>query len=95
MSAKQLVVCISIQDCQWLDDKCNATGIIKDLNPEKFEIRVKLKKSCDPKGIVILRYDVYDKVEGELQKVEENKINILKKGETQWTSYDLWSIVEK
>jgi len=83
------------QEEKWFNDKCNATGIIKDLNPEKFEIRVKLKKSCDRKGIVILRYDVYDKVDGEFQKVEENKINILKKGETQWTSYDLWSIVEK
>ncbi|REG83475.1 DUF6794 domain-containing protein [Winogradskyella sediminis] len=83
------------QEKKWMDDKCYATAIIKDLNPEEFELKVKLKKSCDRKGIVILKYDVYDKVDGEFQKIEKDKTEIMKKGETRWSFYNLWSIVEK
>lgn len=83
------------QEKKWMDDKCYATAIIKDLNPEKFELKVKLKKSCDRKGIVILKYDVYDKVDGKFQKIEKDKTEIMKKGETRWSFYNLWSIVEK
>lgn len=81
------------QEEKWMDDKCYATAIIKDLNPEEYELKVKLKKSCDRKGIVILKYDVYDKVDGEFQKIEKDKTEIMKKGETRWSYYSLWSIL--
>lgn len=82
------------QEKKWMDDKCYATGIIIGLNKEKLEIQVKLKKSCDRKGIIILKYDIWDKIDGEYQKIEEDKIEIMKKGETRWTSYELWDVVE-
>ena len=77
-----------------MDDKCYATGIIVGLNIEKFEVQVKLKKSCDPKGIIISKYDVWDKINGEYQKIEDDKIEIMRKGETRWTSYELWDVVK-
>lgn len=82
------------QEKKYMDDKCYATGIIIGLNKEKLEVQVKLKKSCDRKGIIILKYDVWDKIDGEYQKIEEDKIEIMKKGETRWTSYELWDVVE-
>lgn len=82
------------QEKKWMDDKCYAEGIIVGLNEEKLEIQVKLKKSCDRKGIIVLKYDVWDKIDGEYQKIEEDKIEIMKKGETRWTSYELWDVVE-
>lgn len=83
------------QEKKWMDDKCYATGIIQDLNSEKLELKVKLIKSCDRNGIVILKYDVWDEINGKYEKTVEDKIEIMKKGETRWSSYDLWDIVEK
>ena len=37
------------QEEKWMDDKCYATGIVMDLNPEKYELKVKLKKKLRPK----------------------------------------------
>ena len=82
------------QEKKWMDDKCYATGIIVGLNTEELEVQVKLKKSCDPKGIIISKYDVWEEIDGKYQKIEEDKIKIMKKGETHWTSYELWDIVE-
>ncbi|WP_400080297.1 DUF6794 domain-containing protein [Winogradskyella sp. R77965] len=82
------------QEKKYMDDKCLATGKVNDLNKEKFELKIKLIKSCDRKGIIVLEYDVWDKVDGEYKKIEEDKIEIMKKGETRWTSYNLWEIVE-
>jgi len=83
------------QEEKWMDDKCYATAIIQDLNSEKLELKVKLKKSCDRKGIVILKYDVWEEIDDKYIKTVEDKIEIMKKGETRWSSYDLWDIVEK
>ncbi|QIE58693.1 hypothetical protein G5B37_03685 [Rasiella rasia] len=83
------------QEEKWMDDKCYATAIIQDLNSEKLELKIKLKKSCDPKGIVILKYDVWEEIDGKYEKTAEDKIEIMKKGETRWSSYELWDIVEK
>lgn len=78
-----------LQEEKYMNDKCFATGKIIDLNKEKSELKIKLIQSCDRKGIIVLEYYVWDKVNG-----EENKIEIMKKGETRWTSYDLWETVE-
>jgi hypothetical protein len=83
------------QEEKWMDDKCYATAIIQDLNSEKSELKIKLKKSCDRKGIVILKYDVWEEIDGKYEKTAEDKIQIMKKGETRWSSYELWDIVEK
>ena len=83
------------QEEKWMDDKCYATAIIQDLNSEKLELKIKLKKSCDRKGIVILKYDVWEEIDGKYEKTVEDKIEIMKKGETRWSSYELWDIVEK
>lgn len=83
------------QEQKWMDNKCYAIGIIQELNSEKLELKIKLKKSCDRKGIVILKYDVWKKLNGKYKKTEKDKIEIMKKGETRWSSYDLWDIVEK
>jgi hypothetical protein len=82
------------QEKKWMDDKCYATGIVVGLNEEKLEVQVKLKKSCDRKGIIISKYDVWDKIDGKYEKIEEDKIDIMKKGETRWTSYELWDVME-
>lgn len=82
------------QEKKYMNDKCFATGKVIDLNKEKFELKVKLIKSCDKKGIIVLEYDVWDKINGEYEKIEEDKIEIMKKGETRWTSYDLWETSE-
>ncbi len=78
------------QEKKWMNDKCYASGVIIGLNAEKLKLQVKLKKSCDRKGIIILKYDVWNKIEEEYQKIEEDKIEIMKKGEIRWTSYELW-----
>ena len=83
------------QEEKWMDDKCYATGIVMDLNPEKYELKVKLKKSCDRKGIVILKYDVWEEIDGKYEKTVSDKIEIMKKGEIRWSYYSLWSITEK
>jgi len=83
------------QEKKWMNDKCHATGIIKKLNSEKLELKVKLKKSCDRKGIVISKYDVWEEIKGKIEKTEGDKIEIMKKGDTRWSSYELWQIVEK
>lgn len=83
------------QEEKWMDDKCYATAIIQDLNSEKLELKIKLKKSCDRKGIVILKYDVWEEIDGKYEKTVEDKVEIMKKGETRWSSYELWNIVEK
>tara|TARA_R110001606_G_C15222394_1_gene634189 strand:- start:56 stop:802 length:747 start_codon:yes stop_codon:yes gene_type:complete len=82
------------QEKKYMNDKCFATGKVIDLNKEKFELKIKLIKSCDKKGIIVLEYDVWDKVDGEYKKIEEDKIEIMKKGETRWTSYSLWETSE-
>ena len=82
------------QEKKWFDDKCFATGIILNLNAEKLEVQVKLKKSCDRKGIIISKYDVYEKIDGKLKKIKEDVIEIMKTGETRWTSYELWDTIE-
>jgi len=82
------------QEKKYMNDKCFATGKIIDLNKEKFELKIKLIQSCDRKGIIISEYDVWDKIDGKLEKIEENKIEVLKKGETRWTSYELWETTE-
>lgn len=82
------------QEKKYMDDKCFASGTVIDLSKEKFELKIKLKKSCDRKGIIVLEYDVWDKIDGEYKKIEENKIKIMKKGETRWTSYNLWELAE-
>jgi hypothetical protein len=83
------------QEEKWMDDKCYATAIIQDFNSEKLELKIKLKKSCDRKGIIILKYDVWEEIDGKYEKTVEDKIEIMKKGETRWSSYELWDIVEK
>jgi len=70
------------QEKKYMNDKCIASGIVIDLNKEKFEIKVKLEKSCDRKGIIIIDYEIWDEVE------------LMKKGESRWTSYELWEVVE-
>ena len=75
--------------------KCYATGIIEDLNPEKLELKVRLMNSCDARGTVIFRHDASKKVDGEFQEVKKARFDIMKEGETKWTSYYLWKIFEK
>ncbi|WP_301162015.1 DUF6794 domain-containing protein [uncultured Winogradskyella sp.] len=82
------------QERKYMNDKCFVTAIVIDLNKEKFELKVKLLKSCDKRGIIISEYDVWDEMDGKLVKTEEDKIEVMKKGETRWTSYDLWETSE-
>lgn len=82
------------QEKKYMNDKCFATGKVIDLNKEKFELKIKLIKSCDKKGIIVLEYDVWDKVDGKYKKIEEDKTEFMKKGETRWTSYSLWETAE-
>lgn len=67
------------QEKKHMNDKCFATGKVIDLNKEKFELKIKLIKSCDKKEIIVLKYDVWDKVDGEYKKIEEDKMEIMKK----------------
>lgn len=82
------------QEEKWDKDKCFAKGIVLELDSKEFQLKIKLKKSCDRKGIIILKYDVWETIDGKSKKVEEDKIEIMKKGEIRWTSYDLWETVE-
>jgi hypothetical protein len=82
------------QERKYMNDKCFVTAIVIDLNKEKFELKIKLQKSCDKKGIIISKYDVWDEIDGKLVKIKEDKIEVMKIGETRWTSYDLWETAE-
>ncbi|WP_299764802.1 DUF6794 domain-containing protein [uncultured Dokdonia sp.] len=83
------------QKKRWWDDKCIATAVIEELNADKFELKIRLLESCDRKGIIVLKYDVWEEINGEYEKTIEDKIEIMKKGETRWSSYYLWDIMEK
>lgn len=82
------------QEEKWENDKCFASGIVLELDSLELKIKVKLKRSCDKNGIVILKSDIYIEVDGKWIIEEKDKIEIMKKGETRWTSYELWNVVE-
>ena len=82
------------QEEKWDNDKCFAKGIVLELDSSELKLKIKLKKSCDRKGIVILKSDIYNEIDGKWVLVEKDKIEIMKKGETRWTSYELWDVVE-
>jgi hypothetical protein len=83
------------QEKKWWDDKCIATAVIEELNADKFELKIRLLESCDRKGIIVLKYDVWEEIDGKYEKTADDKIEIMKKGETRWSSYDLWDIMEQ
>ena len=82
------------QEEKYMEDKCLARGVVVDMNKEKLELKVKLKKSCDRKGIIIEKYDVWSEIDGENKKVKEGVIEIMKRGETRWTPFDLWEVLD-
>jgi ribosomal protein L21E len=83
------------QEKKWYDYKCIAFGIIKDLNPKTLEIKVKLKKSCDRRGIIIAKYDILIEGKGKHKRIRKDYTKVMRRGQSKWTFYDLWEIIEE
>lgn len=82
------------QEKKWLDDICLAKGIVSEKDTVDFKLKVKLIESCDKKGIIILRSYVFK--ETNTKEIIKKKVEteIMKEGDTKWTSYDLWYLIE-
>lgn len=52
------------QEDKWDNDKCIAKGIVLQLDSTELRLKIKLKKSCDRKGIIILKSDIYNEIDG-------------------------------
>ncbi len=82
------------QERKYMNDKCFATATVMDLNEEKLQLKIKLLKSCDNKGIIISKYKIGEIIDGKLETKGEYEHKLMKKGEIRWTSYELWETTE-
>jgi hypothetical protein len=85
------------QEEKYDDDLCIPRGIVKELNNDKFFIKVKLIESCDRKGIIY--YDNKDyKILNEKTKIWENPkkriIKRMKVKQENWFNYEDWETNE-
>ena len=78
------------QEEKWDNDKCIANGIILELDEDKLELKINLKASCDRKGIILLKADMYSNEDGEWVMIEKDNIEIMNTGEERWSSYEYW-----
>jgi hypothetical protein len=82
------------QEDKWIDDLCFAKGIVTAKDSSEFTLQVRLIESCDNKGIILSKYDVYIKKEEKWIIKEKDKVDIMKVGEIRWTNYDSWYLIE-
>jgi hypothetical protein len=82
------------QENKWMDDFCIAKGIVLAKDTSELTLKIILIESCDKRGIIISKKDIYVK-EGDkwILKVKD-KIEIMKVGEIRWTNYDIWESIE-
>lgn len=74
--------------------KCIAHGVVMGLDSVELKLKIRLIESCDKKGIIISKVDVYNKVDDSWVIGEKDKIEIMKMGDVRWTPYHLWEMME-
>jgi hypothetical protein len=77
------------QEKKYDDDICIAKGIITELNPKDFFIKVKIIETCDKKGILYGHNDGYISYNPKTKKWIDPK-KYIKKGKQTWFSYEDW-----
>lgn len=82
------------QENKEFDDSCIAKGLVVGKDTVDLKVQVRLLESCDEKGIIISKGDIYIQEGTEWILKEKDKIEIMKIGETKWTNYDIWETTE-
>jgi hypothetical protein len=82
------------QEDKYMDDSCIAKGLVITLDTVDLRLQVRLLESCDDKGIIISKSDIYIQEGTEWILKEKDKIEIMKTGEIKWTNYDIWETIE-
>src|SRR5690606_38342068 len=82
------------QEDKDMDDICIARGLVIAKDTVDLRLQVRLLESCDEKGIIISKSDIYIQEGTEWILKEKDKIEIMKIGETKWTNYDIWETIE-
>ncbi|WP_066632763.1 DUF6794 domain-containing protein [Labilibacter marinus] len=82
------------QEDKDMDDICIAKGFVISKDTIDLRLQVRLLESCDEKGIIISKSDIYIQEGTEWILKEKDKIEIMKIGETKWTNYDIWETIE-
>jgi hypothetical protein len=82
------------QEDKYMDDSCIAKGLVIALDTVALRLQIRLLESCDNKGILISKSDIYIQEGTEWILKEKDKIEIMKIGEIKWTNYDIWETIE-
>ncbi|NME72089.1 DUF6794 domain-containing protein [Flammeovirga aprica] len=82
------------QEDKDMDDVCIAKGFVISKDSVDLRLQVRLLESCDEKGIIISKSNIYIQEGSEWIIKEKDKIEIMKVGETKWTNYDIWETID-
>ena len=81
------------QEKQYDNDKCNAKGIINEIQDSTFFIKDRLLDGCDKKGII--SYDnkgslIFNKTTMKFEKPKKRIITYMNTGQELWFNYSDW-----
>lgn len=82
------------QEKKDMDESCVTKGLVIAKDTVDLKLQIRLLESCDKKGIIISRSDIYKQKGADWKLKENNKLEIMKIGETKWTNYDIWGANE-
>lgn len=82
------------QEDKYMDDSCIAKGLVIALDTVGLRLQIRLLESCDDKGVIISKNDIYIQEGTEWILKEKDKTEIMKTGEIKWTNYDIWETIE-
>lgn len=73
---------------------CVAKGIVIALDTTGLKLKVEIKENCEEGSFTIRESRIYEKTQGKLMFKGNEIINVMQKGKTIWTTYNLWKITE-
>ncbi|MEJ8802283.1 DUF6794 domain-containing protein [Pontibacter sp. H249] len=79
----------SQQEDSYMNDLCEAYGVVINKNKKDLTLLVKLLRACDENGIVVARYS---KADNSGMQVGEEHIELMQEGEKKWLDYSLWHV---
>jgi len=79
------------QEDKYDDYSCIATGLVLATDKIELLLQIKLIDSCDDKGIIISKTDIYELQGEEKVLIEKDRKEIMKIGEIAWTDFDMWT----
>ena len=83
------------QEDKEMDDYLDISkGVVIAKDTVDLRLQIRLLESCDEKGIIISKKDIYIQEGTEWILKEKDKIEIMKTGEIKWTNYDIWETIE-